>query len=157
MTLRLLRLVAGVGMLAVTAGSLAWGATVEMSPISPFTTDASCTGEPITFEGSMHLLRDDTENSNGSHFHGHFTSHLDGIGLLSGARYVGTIEGGVNVNLASPPGEASNMTLVSNLHIVRAGESAPSDDYTEHIIVRLTITANGDEKAFADVFRGGCG
>jgi hypothetical protein len=157
MTLRLLTLVAGVATVAMTSISLAWGAPIDRSTIPlSFTTDASCTGESIAFEGIMRLLRDETDTSNGSHFHGHAIAHLDGVGLLSGAKYVGTIEGKDNVNIAAPPGEASNFTLISNVRIVRAGESAPSDDYSEHILVRLTITANGEERAFADAFRGGC-
>ena len=157
MTLRLLRL-AAVAALAAIPTSLAWAAPVEHStvPLS-FTTDASCTGESIAFQGTMHLLRGDTETGNGSHFHGHVTAHLDGVGLLSGAKYVGKIEAGVNVNLATPPSEsATTSTLVSNIHVVRTGESAPSDDYSEHILIRLTITPNDEETAYVDSFRGGC-
>jgi hypothetical protein len=157
MTLRLLRL-AAVAALAAIPTSLAWAAPVEHStvPLS-FTTDASCTGESIALEGTMHLLRGETENANGSHFHGHVTAHLDGVGLLSGAKYVGTIEGGVNVNLPTPPKEsATTSTLVSKIRVVRTGESAPSDDYSEHILIRLTITANDEERAYVDSFRGGC-
>jgi hypothetical protein len=157
MTLRLLTAVAAVATLAATSVCLAWGAPIEHSTIPlSFTTDASCTGESIAFDGTMRLFRDETENSNGSHFHGHVTAHLDGIGLLSRAKYVGTINAGVNVNIATSPRESSNMTLVSNIRIVNAGQSAPSDDYSEHIIVRLTITANGEERAYMDAFRGGC-
>jgi hypothetical protein len=141
--------------LSFAAFALAAPTEKSTIPLS-FTTDASCTGESITFEGTMHLVRHDTENANGSHLQGHVNEHLDGIGLLSGAKYVGTISGGVNVNISTPPSESSNATLVSNLHIVRVGESAAADDYSEHIIVRLTINANGEERAFADDFRGGC-
>jgi hypothetical protein len=158
MTLRLLTVVAAAATLFVTSVCLAWGAPIVHSTIPlSFTTDASCTGESIAFEGTMRLIRDETENANGSHFHGHVTAHLDGVGLLSGAKYVGTINSGVNVNIAAPPRESSNMTLVSSIRVVSAGESAPSDDYVEHIIVRLTITANGEERAYQDTFRGGCG
>jgi hypothetical protein len=158
MTLRLLTLVAGVATLVVTSASPAGGAIDHSTVPLSFTTDASCTGESIAFEGTMRLLRGDTETSNGSHFHGHATAHLDGVGLLSGSKYVGTISDGVVVNLATFPSEsADTATLVSNIHIVEAGESAPADDYTEHILIRLTITANGDEEAYADTFRGGCG
>jgi hypothetical protein len=157
MTLRLLTLVAGVSALAMSLALLAWAASVENStvPLS-FTTDASCVGEAIAFDGTMHLIRNDTETANGSHFRGHAIAHLEGVGLPSGAKYVGTINDGVNVNIANPPSESGTATLVSNLHIVRVGESAPADDYSEHIIVRFTINANGEEKAYADEFRGGC-
>jgi hypothetical protein len=76
---------------------------------------------------------------------------------VSGAKYVGTIEVSVNVNLPTPPSEsAGTTTLVSNLRIVRAGESPPSDDYNEHSVAHLTITANDEETAFVDLFLGGC-
>jgi hypothetical protein len=158
MTLRLLTLIAGVSAAALAFATLTSAAPTENST-SPFsiTTDASCTGEPISFQGTMHVVRNTTETANGSHLHGHVNAHLDGVGLQSGAKYVGTIGVDVNVNLSAPPSQSNNFTLVSNLHIVRAGESAPSDDYSEHIVVRLTINAIGEEKAYADEFRGGCG
>ena len=157
MTLRLLTFFVGVFTAALTFAALAVAAPIENSTIPlSFETDASCTGESIAFEGSLHLVRQRTETANGWHVQGHVNEHLVGVGLLSGARYVGTISGSVNVNVATPLRESSNATLVSTVHIVRVGEPAQSDDYSEHIIVRLTINANGEEKAFADEFRGGC-
>ena len=157
MTLRLLTLLAGASTTALSVAAFALAAPTEKATLGlSFTTDASCTGEPIAFEGTMRLIRQNTENPNRWHFHGHVTEHLDGVGLLSGAKYIGMISGGVDVNVSSSANEAASSTLVSTVHIVRMGEPAPSDDYSEHILVRLTITATGEEQAFADAFRGGC-
>jgi hypothetical protein len=157
MTLRLVAFLVGISAATLSSAALAVAGPTDNSTIAlSFTTDASCTGEPIAFEGTMHLVRHDAETATGSHLGAHVNEHLEGVGLLSGAKYVGTIGSAVNVNIATPPSESSNMTLVSNLRILRMGESAPFDDYSEQITVRLTINANGEERAYADEFRGGC-
>jgi hypothetical protein len=157
MTLRLLTLVAGTFAASMLLAAVVRAAP-EMSTIPlSFTTDASCPGESIAFTGMLRLVRDDADNGNRLHRHGHFTVHLDGTGLSSGAKYIGTGSGSVNVNVSAPPSHSGTSTLVSNLHIIRVGESAPADDYNEHIVIRLTITATGEEVAYADDYRGGCG
>src|ERR687886_2999127 len=98
MTLRLLTLVAG-----VFAASMFLAAVVRAAPETStiplsFTTDASCPGESIAFTGTLRLVRDDAENGNRSHRYGHFTLHLDGIGLSSAAKYIGSGTGSVNVS-----------------------------------------------------------
>jgi hypothetical protein len=157
MTLRLMTVLAAACTAALSIAALAFAAPTENSwiPVA-FTTDTSCTGEPIAFEGTMHLMLGETETANGSHRRGHANERLKGIGLLSGATYIGTINVHSNSNISASPHQSGNLTLTSNVHVVRVGESAQFDDYSEHIIVRFTINGIAEEKAFADEFRSSC-
>lgn len=157
MKLRLLTvLVARLGAgLVPAAPTLGASPTQNVRVPLAFTTDVSCTGEPIAFEGTMHLVLHSGDTANGSHPRAHANQHLEGVGLVTGARYIGVFSENAGSNVAAR-GQASNTTLVQNFHIIRQGESTPADDYSEHIFIHLTLTATGEDKAYADEFRSDC-
>ena len=134
-----------VSVLALTAALLilsiparAANTTNVTTPISGFFQDA-CTGDILSFTGTVHDVMDTTVNGNTVHFVLHANIHITATGSPSGASYVGnqSINEAENFNLTSPQEEFD----VTNILTAISQGSTPNLLFlqTEH----LTVNANG--------------
>ena len=134
-----------VSVLALTAALLilsmparAANTTNVTTPISDFFQDA-CSGDTLSFTGTVHDVMDATANGHTVHFVLHADIHITATGSPSGASYVGdqSINEVENFNLTSPQEEFD----VTNVLTAISQGSAPNLLFlqTEHI----TFNANG--------------
>jgi hypothetical protein len=133
----------------VLAGTLvaspptAWAAPVQnvRVPLS-FTSFTGCPeadGEPVQFEGFMHIANNFTVDAAGGfreHFHANVL--LKGVGLVTGDRYVSTSVSNLG-ELHVSSQQRSIVVAIERAHQIRAGEPTPDDDQS----VRLTMSPGG--------------
>jgi hypothetical protein len=135
-------------MLAVAATLLASSPTARAAPVEnervplSFMSFSSCPvagGEPVRFEGFMHIANNFTTDAAGGfreHFHANLL--LKGVGLVSGDRYVSTSVD--NLTESHPSGAVSVVVVsVTRHNQIRAGEATPDDDLS----LRMMFTIPG--------------
>ncbi len=106
-----------------------------------------CTGEPIVYEGFVHVVGTAGVSANGqAHFIGHITSHLRGVSP-SGTKYEIVSVSSDHEVFDSFDFEPQNFTSTGTSNIIRLGEDSPEDDVKGHFIFHLTINANGQVTA----------
>jgi hypothetical protein len=117
------------------------GASTLIIPISVTGTPA-CINEPITYAGVIHLNTNAVNDGNGG-FHAHTVGHstaIQGVGLISGSKYIGTMETIANIHI-SPDGQP--FVALYNFELKFRGlGTAP--DYILRIQTHVTINANGE-------------
>ncbi len=112
----------------------------------------SCTGEPFTLEGEIHVVAHPTvDSAGGAHFNGHI--NIQGRGqTASGDKYVlnhtSMFEGKSDANSA----DVSTDTV--HLNLIRQGEDGTEDDLSIPLRIHFTQNANGEYTAeyfFGDI------
>lgn len=99
-----------------------------------------CTGEQVTFAGTMHVNNHmTTDASGGTHLRTHINyQDVVGTGVLSGNTYrVGTVSNEVTNDNAGPQ---LNATVISTVKLIAPG---PPLNYFLRIVMHITINANG--------------
>lgn len=141
-------MIRGMMIAVILAGTLvaspptAWAAPVEnvRVPLS-FTSFTGCPeadGEPVQFEGFMHIANNFTVDAAGGfreHFHANVL--LKGVGLVTGDRYVSTSVS--NLGELHPSSERSIVVSIERHNQIRAGEPTPDDDES----LRITMSPGG--------------
>jgi len=111
---------------------------------------SDCTGEPIFFEGFLHVHEQITANANGYHIEFHNQLYGQGTGLISGKQYIYQDVYNDNFNFNSLPIEE---TTTENFRIIGQGKL---EDLMAKVTFHITINANGQVTADQFVFRIGC-
>jgi hypothetical protein len=110
------------------------------------TETSSCTGERVTFRGTVHFLLRLTESNSGNVISGLHLNSVSGVATAeSGMKYVlrdGSTSNSKNFLPAPVSGE--NFTATIRLHLIRQGESLPDDDLTFRAVFHFTINARGE-------------
>jgi hypothetical protein len=100
---------------------------------------ASCTGEPLVLEGTVHALIWLTQDqAGGVHVGGHLDFNTEGTGS-DGTRYL--YVGEANVQTKGNPDDPTEATVVINGHLVSPG---PADNGTARLVAHLTVTPSGE-------------
>ena len=107
--------------------------------IPPFIMFDDCSGEDIKLTGSQIISFAFSENANTFHVSFQISSHYDGMGLSTGARYVSNQEQKVETN-GSFAGFPLELNLVQNLNFT--GQGAVANERAK-IASHLTIDGNG--------------
>ena len=103
-----------------------------------------CTGELVTFEGTVHqVVHRTVDASGGFHFKGQTSVQVQGVGT-SGAKYVAheTRNEQSNVDVVSE--SASNFTFTDTVQFIRQGSETSEDDFQGKLTIHTTINANGE-------------
>ena len=102
---------------------------------------ASCMGEFVFIEGTMHTVAHTTIDANGG-FHTKFQYILkgQGEGLDSGDKYLYNDTFGYNVNSTG----AINQTQTETFKITSQGSASATDDLQGKVLYHVTVNANGE-------------
>jgi hypothetical protein len=106
----------------------------------------SCTGERVTFRGTVHFLLRLTESESGNVISGLHLNSVSGVATAeSGVKYV-LRDGSTSTSKSFLPApvSAENFTATIRLHLIRQGESLPDDDLTFRAVFHFTINARGE-------------
>jgi hypothetical protein len=142
---------------ALTAGAaLAQAETVTVNERTTQVEELEnpCTGEPITFETTLHTISHMTTTEEGGlHLSSHF--NVQGVGVSpSGAKYVINNVESTIANLPSGVEQGPiTFTFEDVIMVLRQGESVPEEDFIVRGIIHFTINANGEltsEVAFGE-------
>jgi hypothetical protein len=114
----------------------------------------TCTGEPFTYDGTLHTVGHFVEDkSGGIHFKGHTNFRAKGLSP-SGAKYV--INSADNSHSKFAVKSADNFTNPSHFNIIRQGENGTQDDYKARGVFHWTQNANGEYTALVANFEVEC-
>lgn len=152
---------------AVVAGGIALTSLARPAPASavveyhfrlPFTDEFdSCTGERVLVSGTAHAVGTVTEDSAGGlHFANARMLQGHGVGLASGARYVLVSPQTTGGTSGATTGGATTFTLRWTSLLLRQGNALPGDDAMAHLVVHLTLNANGEMTASIITLRAVC-
>ena len=108
----------------------------------------SCSGEPVTFIGTAHVIQQGTGNQNGGHFFVHINFHLEGTSA-SGTRY----EVNEQVNNIEVQNGATVFQSEAHLNAIATG---PEDNLAVHTTIHFTVNANGEVTAESFEFEADC-
>jgi hypothetical protein len=100
-----------------------------------------CTGEQVTFSGTMQVTNHmTTDASGGTHLRTHTNyQNVTGTGVLSGSTYrVGTVS---NEVVNDNDGPQLNATVISTVKLIGPGSTL---NYFLRIVMHITINANGE-------------
>jgi len=144
-------------MLAIALVILAWAmsrpaqarANVEsFNDTAPFTTQEynPCTGDLVTYEGTIHFVRTVTLDSNinggvrGTHVEDHINIH--GLGVDErGAKYaISQVGNSSGTTVGDSTSSVFTVLLLFNMQ--RQGETDTPDDYTSTAVIHVTTNAN---------------
>ena len=142
-------------LLAAVLGPAHPAAAETLTTRVPFSvTLPSCSGgEPITIEGTLHLVqRAGADAAGGTHFGFSYRIHGQGTDA-SGVKYVLVQRSSYADNARAGGGGAWTNTIADVL--VRQGESHPGDGQT-HVVLHLSTNANGELTANFEHGRGVC-
>ena len=142
-------------LLAAVLGPARPVAAETLSTRVPFSfTGPSCSGgEPITIEGTLHVVRRDEADAAGGTHRG-FSYNIHGQGTdASGVKYVLLARQSSADNAGAGGGATWTNTIADVL--IRQGESHPGDGQT-HVTLHLTENANGEVTANFENGRGVC-
>ena len=133
------------------------GAAIEYHLTVPFVDDFdSCTGERVVVSGTARAVGTITQDSAGKlHFANTATIQGQGVGTVSGVRYVliGTQTTGETVGTAT--GTATEFALRWSSLLLRQGNAA-GDDVMAHLLFHVTQSATGQVTATIDNFTAVC-
>jgi len=141
-------------LLAAVLGLARPAAAETLSTRVPFSfTGPSCSGgEPITSEGTLHVVRREGTDAAGGTHRG-FSYNIHGQGTdASGVKYV-LVARQSSADNAGAGGATWTNTIADVL--IRQGESHPGDGQT-HVTLHLTENANGEVTANFENGRGVC-
>jgi hypothetical protein len=135
-------------LVALALGHAAGAAGAVITNIhEPFVlTETSCTGERVTFRGTVHFLVRLTESNSGNIISGLHLNSVSGVATAeSGVKYV-LRDGSTSKskNFLPEPVSAENFTATIRLHLIRQGESLSDDDLTFRAVFHFTINARGE-------------
>ena len=142
-------------LLAAVLGPARHAAAETLSTRVPFSfTGPSCSGgEPITIEGTLHVVRREGADAAGGTHRG-FSFDIHGQGTdASGVKYVLVARQSYAENAGADGGATWTNTIADVL--IRQGESHPGDGQT-HVTLHLTENANGEVTANFENGRGVC-
>lgn len=142
-------------LLAAVLGPVRPAAAETLSTRVPFSfTGPSCSGgEPITIEGTLHVVRREGADAAGG-IHMGFSYNIHGRGTdASGVKYVLVARQSYAEN-AGADGHATWTNTIADV-LIRQGESHPGDGQT-HVTLHLTENANGEVTANFENGRGVC-
>ena len=142
-------------LLAALLGLAHPAAAETLSTRVPFSfAGRSCSGgEPITIEGTLHLVQREAADAAGGTHHG-FLIHVQGQGTdASGVKYVLVERSSFARNARADGGGVWTDAIAAVL--IRQGESHPGDGQT-HVVIHLTENANGELTANFENGRGVC-
>jgi hypothetical protein len=122
-----------------------------------FTVPSCSGGEPITIEGTLHIVQrvvrqEGADAAGGTHEGFSYTVHGQGTDA-NGVKYVLSEGSSYARNAGANGGEAATNTIRTVL--IRQGESHPGDGQT-HVTLHLTENANGQVTANFENGRGVC-
>ncbi len=118
--------------------------------------DNPCTGEPIFYEGFVHVVLTAGVSAGGqAHFKGELNSHLSGVSP-SGAKYQIVTVSNDHEIFDVEDFEPFNFTSTGTFNVIRQGEDSPEDDVKGRFIFHLTINANGEVTAVQSEFEADC-
>ena len=142
-------------LLAAVLGHARPAAAETLSTRVPFSfTGLSCSGgEPITIEGTLHVVRrEGADAAGGTHIGFSYNIHGQGTDA-SGVKYVLLARQSYADNAGADGGATWTNTIADVL--IRQGESHPGDGQT-HVTLHLTENANGEVTANFENGRGVC-
>jgi hypothetical protein len=142
-------------LLAAVLGPARPAAAETLSTRVPFSfTGPSCSGgEPITIEGTLHVVwREVADAAGGTHRGSSYNIHGQGTDA-SGVKYVLLARQSYADNAGAGGGATWTNTIADVL--IRQGESHPGDGQT-HVTLHLTENANGEVTANFENGRGVC-
>jgi len=106
----------------------------------------------INLSGDTHIVITTTADASGGYrLDDHVVSHMSGVSLTTGTRYVAS-EHQNNRSYADPPFPATD-TYTDDLHLISKG---PTDNYILHETMHETVTADGTPTATVDSWRMDC-
>jgi hypothetical protein len=136
-------------LVAVTLGHATGAAGAVITNIrEPFvvTETSRCTGERVTFRGTVHFVVRFTESTSGNVISALHLNSVSGVATAeSGVKYV--LRDGSNSsakNFLPAPVSAENFTSTIRFHLIRQGESLPDDDLTFRAVFHFTINPRGE-------------
>jgi hypothetical protein len=106
-----------------------------------------CTGEPVSIEGTVHVVGTTTQDAaGGTHVQGHTNFVGQGVGIASGAEYVVREVQNTHGNIHDFEGDQApaNFTQPYTFHVIRKGSAMPEDDFLLHMVFHITVNANGE-------------
>ena len=124
------------------------------------TTGSSCSGDVIATDGMIVITTRTTVSESGN-LHVNITSDFTaatGIGTMSGRKFRSDTISSTSMTVAA--GSTTTSRLIG--HFIVSGESPginaldPGDDFYEHALFHLTVSANGVPTAFVDTVRAEC-
>ncbi len=108
----------------------------------------SCSGEPVTFLGTAHVIQQATGNRNGGHSFVHINFHLEGTSA-SGTVYEANEQlNGIEVQ--------NGATVFQNDGHLNAIATGPEDNLAVHTTIHFTVNANGEVTAESFEFEADC-
>jgi hypothetical protein len=130
-----------VALMALAVGSMGAQAAVQFNQVVPLnvTEFNPCTGQPIAFSGTIHLLMGETASSNGG-FH---TFFMDNVSNVTGISADGTIYSGVGgdwAELNAVPPFPSATTATDVFGLISHGSTA---NFKVIATFHLTVNADG--------------
>ncbi|MGJ7033951.1 hypothetical protein [Niabella hirudinis] len=134
---------------AVAVLSVSWKATTNEGATNvkvPYSGDlwSPCTNEMIHLEGDLHLLTNMTTNDNRMSVKYQLQSQgISGMGSISGNKYNANGIAKASMNGSLVNGSYTN-TINANFNLVSQGSG---DNLSVHILLHITVNANGDVTA----------
>jgi hypothetical protein len=133
-----------------------WTATLD--PNNPQTPEYGCLPEAIYLAGQIRSQVTKTTDARGRVHYSHhlIPNHVEGYGLTSGARYraVGThYHSGELFHGGPVPAPPFRLVEKQNFYVIGQGQAT---DFRLHLLVRVTVNANGDARGFVEQFRVEC-
>ena|SRR5215211_6080119 len=115
-----------------------------------------CTGEEVTYEGTIHLVFQRTEDASGGfHFKGHQNIQVQGVGT-SGAKYVILETNNQQQNFDVFSESASSFTSTDTFQVIRQGSETAEDDFQGKATFHVTVNANGEVTSDVVKFESEC-
>ncbi len=117
---------------------------------------SSCTGEEVTYEGTLHLVGNFVKDSSGGvHFKGHSNLQAKGVGP-SGDRYVITSGQNTSNKIDLESDSAGIFATTFNVNIIHQGEDGTEDDFKGEQKFHFTTNANGELTAVFENIEAEC-
>ena len=102
-----------------------------------------CTGEALTFEGTLHIINNSTEdNAGGYHTFSLSRVHTQGVSD-SGAKYTSIGVTPVTTKYG-PDDSAYTFTASIKTRLIRQGEDGTTEDFKYRLVTHVTRNANGE-------------
>jgi hypothetical protein len=115
----------------------------------------ACNGEIVPLTGEFHIVvRQTLDASGGSHFGFRLSAHGEGVGTVTGAKYVWNDVFGPNTNIsASFPDGSANETFTSSTLLIGQGKVP---NLQVKFLAHITINANGEVTSLKTVLSPEC-
>jgi hypothetical protein len=118
---------------------------------------ASCTGEFVFIEGTMHTVSHTTIDETGvRHIKFHFSLQGVGEGASSGDKYVFHRLINQHFNRTGAPEDNFNATITETAKLMRQGSATPTSDFILKLLLHVTLNDQGEVTAEVSKFEEEC-